>query len=202
MANKENRVSINKFEAATNDGLELFATEEWRGLTINVQKVLNFKQMLTFVRYVVESCFTEDAEYLPEVKDFLTRCAIIDNYTNIALPSNAEKKYELVYNSDIIPFIIQYVDRNQFEALLDSIDRKIEYKAQSNIDGVVNKVNEVISALEMLEKNVTNIFNGVDGDTIESIANAIAGGSFDMDKLTDNIVKKKYNTDDAETPLE
>ena len=139
---------------------------------------------MTFVSDVVSSCFAENTnEYLPEIKDFSTRCCILENYAGFILPKSLGEKYEMVYNSDIVSFVVQYVEHMQFNAMLAAIDHKIEHQAQNNIEALNKQMNEVVAGLSALEKNLSSIFGGVDNETITKIAGAIADGSFDESKL-------------------
>lgn len=180
----EKRISIEDFKKAVAEDFEPAVDVDWRGLTLHIKKCLSLEEMMTFVSDVVSSCFAADTnEYLPEVKDFSTRCCILENYAGFVLPKSLSEKYEMVYNSDIVSFVVQYVEHMQFNAMLAAIDHKIEHQAQSNIEALNKQMNEVVAGLSALEKNLSGIFGGVDNETITKIAGAIADGSFDESKL-------------------
>ena len=180
----EKRISIEDYKKAVAEDFEPIVNVDWRGLTLHIKKCLSLEEMMTFVSDVVSSCFAENTnEYLPEVKDFSTRCCILENYAGFVLPKSLSEKYEMVYNSDIVSFVVQYVEHMQFNAMLAAIDHKIEHQAQSNIEALNKQMNEVVAGLSALEKNLSGIFGGVDNETITKIAGAIADGSFDESKL-------------------
>lgn len=180
----ENRISIEELKKAVAENFEPVVNVDWRGLTLHIKKCLSLEEMMTFVSDVVSSCFAADTnEYLPEIKDFSTRCCIMENYAGFILPKAIDEKYKIVYSSDIVSFVVQYVEHGQFNAMLAAIDRKIEHQAQSNIEALNKQMNEVIAGFDTLEKNMSNIFGGVDNETITKIAGAIANGSFDENKL-------------------
>lgn len=180
----EKRISIEDYKKAVAEDFEPIVNVDWRGLTLHIKKCLSLEEMMTFVSDVVSSCFAENTnEYLPEVKDFSTRCCILENYAGFVLPKSLSEKYEMVYSSDIVSFVVQYVEHMQFNAMLAAIDHKIEHQAQSNIEALNKQMNEVVAGLSALEKNLSGIFGGVDNETITKIAGAIADGSFDEGKL-------------------
>lgn len=180
----ENKISIEEFKKVVAEDFEPVVDVDWRGLTLHIKKCLSLEEMMTFVSDVVSSCFAENTnEYLPEIKDFSTRCCILENYAGFILPKSLSEKYEMVYNSDIVSFVVQYVEHMQFNAMLAAIDHKIEHQAQNNIEALNKQMNEVVAGLSALEKNLSSIFGGVDNETITKIAGAIADGSFDESKL-------------------
>lgn len=180
----ENKISIEEFKKVVAEDFEPVVDVDWRGLTLHIKKCLSLEEMMTFVSNVVSSCFAENTnEYLPEIKDFSTRCCILENYAGFILPKSLGEKYEMVYNSDIVSFVVQYVEHMQFNAMLAAIDHKIEHQAQNNIEALNKQMNEVVAGLSALEKNLSSIFGGVDNETITKIAGAIADGSFDESKL-------------------
>lgn len=180
----ENKISIEEFKKVVAEDFEPVVDVDWRGLTLHIKKCLSLEEMMTFVSDVVSSCFAENTnEYLPEIKDFSTRCCILENYAGFILPKSLGEKYEMVYNSDIVSFVVQYVEHMQFNAMLAAIDHKIEHQAQNNIEALNKQMNEVVAGLSALEKNLSSIFGGVDNETITKIAGAIADGSFDESKL-------------------
>ena len=180
----DNKMFIEEFNKVVAEDFEPVVEVDWRGITLHIKKCLSLEEMMTFVSDVVSSCFAADTnEYLPEIKDFSTRCCILENYAGFVLPKSLGEKYEMVYNSDIVSFVVQYVEHMQFNAMLAAIDHKIEHQAQNNIEALTKQMNEVVYGLSALEKNLSSIFGGVDNETITKIAGAIADGSFDESKL-------------------
>lgn len=191
----ENRISIEEFKNAIANDFTPEVDVDWRGITLHIKKCLSLETMMTFVSDVVSSCFAANTnEYLPEIKDFSTRCCILENYAGFILPKSLDEKYEMVYSSDIVSFVVQYVEHGQFNAMLAAIDRKIEHQAQSNIEALNKQMNEVIAGFDALERNLSSIFGGVDNETITKIAGAIANGNFDENKLV-KAFAEEMNTD-------
>ena len=182
----ENKINIDEFKAAINAISTPDAVVEWHGIEMTIKRLLSLEEMLTFVNDVVSSCFEEKTgEYIPEIKDFAIRCSIMESYAGFVLPSDLSEKYSMIYNSDIVSFIVMHIDKNQFESILSSIDDKIEHLAQNNIEAINKQMNELIAGFSTIEQNLSNIFGNVDSDTISKIAGAIVDGSFDEKKLVD-----------------
>lgn len=192
MAKERNRISINKLEKAVSEDYEPVIVARWRELDIEVSRALSFEQMLRFVKSVVDLCFDSEEEYLPEVKDFAVKRAIIENYTNVALPQNVQKCYEIIYSSDIVQFIEQYIDEDQFFGIMNAVDEKIKYKVRNNINKTNKMINDATAKLEDMERDIERVLAGVDGDSVGKMINAIASGAFDKDALAEAIVKEKY----------
>lgn len=192
MAKERNRISINKLEKAVSKDYEPVIVARWRELDIEVSRALSFEQMLSFVKSVVDLCFDSEEEYLPEVKDFAVKRAIIENYTNVALPQNVQKCYEIIYSSDIVQFIEQYIDEDQFFGMMNAVDEKIKYKVRNNIDKTNKMINDATAKLEDMERDIERVLAGVDGDSVGKMINAIASGALDKDALAEAIVKEKY----------
>lgn len=192
----ENNISIEELNKAIAEDFTPVVEIDWRGLTLHIKKYLSLEEMMTFVSDVVSSCFAANTnEYLPEIKDFTTRCCILESYAGIVLPKSLNEKYEMVYSCDIVSTVAQHIESMQFNAMLAAIDRKIEHQAQSNIEAMNKQMNELIAGFSAIEKNLSGIFGGVDNETITKIAGAIADGKFDENKLvkafTNNVSSEK-----------
>lgn len=171
---------------------------EWHGISLHIKNTLTFAEMLAFSNEVVSTCFIDNtAEYVPEVKDFAVRCAILEYYGNIELPDDASERYKMVYCSDIVQEVTKYVNDEQLEPLLRSIDKKIAHVAQNNIEAFNRQMSEAVSKLTDVENNLASIFGGIDQDTITGLASTIANGNFDIEKLVD-VASKAAEKDSAE----
>lgn len=194
MADKIKKISINAFEEAVEKEYVPTSNVEWRGLTIVVMRRLSLNAMMTFVDSVVKSCFEQDSgTYIPEVKDFAMRSCIIEHYTNISLPSNIERRYELLYRSDIFDAIMEHIDQLQFNAMIRAIEDKLSHLAQSNIDAVTKQMNELYASVEKMVERLGSEFDGIDGEQISKIVNAIADGQIDERKIVKAIISERQD---------
>lgn len=192
MANKIKKISINAFEKAVETEYEPYTTVEWRGLNIMVKRTLTVNDVLTFTDSVVKSCFkNDDGSYMPEVKDFATRSCIIEHYTNISLPSNLDKRYDLLYHSDLLDAIMPNVDQLQFNALIRAIEDKVSHLAQVNIASISKQISDLYASMDVMRKQLEAAFAGVDGREINNILGTLSNGKIDEAKIVKAIMDAK-----------
>lgn len=188
------RVDLSEFKKVAMPERNEFEELEWRGLKIKVRHMLDLAGVIKFVSYVAESCFdSETGEYLPEIRDFALRSALIQFYTNIDLPEETGEQYELLYGNDLIESIgssgiIDYVQRNIID---DAIDDKICYLTSMDIYRIKNGFESLVDGLSKLEESFGEIFGSIDSDSISKIADAVDDGIFDEAKLVKAIMNEK-----------
>lgn len=168
---------------------------KWHGLEIVVKRRLSLKDMMRFVDYIVESCFDDDATYLPELKDFAIGCSIVDQYTNIDMPENSEEKYEVIYGSDLVNSILDCVDMRQFHKMLEAIDEKIDAAVQANVSAVTQQIYKLYSDIENLGKQFADVFGNVTSEDVANLMGAIVDKGLDEEKLIDAYMSKKTEDD-------
>ena len=199
MADKIKKVSINAFEEAVNSQYEATQSFEWSGITIVVKRNLTLREMMSFVDSVVKNCFKEeDGAFIPEIKDFATRSCIYEYYTNITLPANIEKRYDLLYHQMLLDEIMPRIDSLQFNALIRAIEDKVAHLAQANIEAVTKQMNELYASLDNMQAQFGKMFEGIDEESISGIVNALGKGAIDEEKLAKAVLGlKNKNGDEA-----
>lgn len=183
MATKEKRISVNVFEKAVLDAYEPTATATWRDIEISIKRCLSLKDMITFVDGVVKSCFNSDGEYVPEAKEFGVKYGLIKFYTNIALPQNIGKQYDLLIRSDISQFVLSHVDPVQFAEILNSIEDRIDFLKNANAKVINDKINELFKQIEEFGEQFSGIFKDIDASTLNGLLDAITNSKLDEEKL-------------------
>lgn len=190
-------VSIEDIENTIESECKPVTGIDWRGLTIPIKSHLSVSDMMEFTSGVVQSCFAvSTGEYIPEVKDFAIRCAVLAYYVGVELPEDLESKCDLVYGSDIVDCVIRSINATQYYSMCTAIDKKIDNIAQSNIEALNKQMGEVVAGFEALEEKLSGVFGSIDNDTVSKVAGAIANGSFDENKLVaafQNNMKHKDN---------
>lgn len=198
MANKIKKISINAFEKAVNAQYEPIQTIEWNGIEILVNHTLTLHDMLAFVDLVVKNCFSNtDGAYMPEIKDFAIRNAIIEYYTNISLPLNVEKKYDLLYHSPILEEILPIIDQSQFKSIIRSIDEKTAHLAQANIEAVTKQMNELYATFDNMQKQINESFGNIDNGALSKVVETLIGGTLDEEKIVNAVLKAKSEQEDT-----
>lgn len=184
-------IGADKLEEIVANTEDVITEVEWNGMTLRIRRNIDMRDMLEFVRDVVESCFVKDTgEYLPEIRDFMTCCEILERYANFELPDDIESRYTIIYKLNVMSTVIPHIDQCQLESITSAISKKIKHRAQSNIEALTKQMNEVTAGFLALEDNLSTIFMGVDGDTITKLASAISNGAFDESKIVDAFSRK------------
>lgn len=165
---------------------------EWSGLKLRIKKNITLQEMIRFVEHVSTYCFAnENGEYMPEIKDFAVRCETLETYANIKLPEDIEERCKLVYCTDIYLTVISHVASEQYNALLMAVNKKVKHQAASNIEAVAHQINDIASKFTEIEEGISKLFDGIDADTINGIAGALANGKFDEDKLAKAVLAQR-----------
>lgn len=181
---KIKKISVNAFEKAVDSIYEPITNVEWNGLSLIIKRHLNLAEVAKFVDVCVKACFNpDDASYAPEAKDIAIRSCIVAFYTNITLPGNIAKQYELIYHSRILDVVMPNIDQTQLDAIIKAIDDKVEHLASANIEMVNKQMNDLYGALDGVQKQMSEMFNGVDADDIKNIMGALTDGGLDEEKL-------------------
>ena len=181
---KTKKISINTFDKIVAENYTPTENLQWHGVELAIKKTLTLKEVMTFVNTVVKGCFTtDDASYIPEVKDFFIKCCIVDMYTNLSLPDNSEHKYNLIYCSDIIESVLPHVNGQQFNEMCQAINDKLDNLAQANIEMVHRQMNDLYTAFDNLQKQFSGVFEGINADDVSKLVNAITDNKLDEEKL-------------------
>ena len=188
-AKKSVKVSIRDWEKATKDNFPASVTEQWFGIPITIKYTISLGEMLEFVDGVVASCFDDERGYVPEIWNFAFYNNILDYYTNITLPEDISKKYELIYGSNIIEFVKGYISEQQWFDLESSIGSKVKYIRETNIKGIEKEAVRLLDSFEELQKLVSSMFEGVSEDDIRKLTQALSKrGALDEEKIVKAIL--------------
>lgn len=181
---KTKRISITTLDKIMKEKCTSTKSVIWNDVEISVQRTLPYIDVLNFVNLVVRSCFdTETNEYFPEVKAFAIRCCVLEKYANFSLPSNIERRYDLVYNTDAYETVIQHINANQFNEILDAIDKKVENLANANVAAINKQINTIYNMFNSLQEQFNEIFSGITPEDASKFMQTIADGKFDEEKL-------------------
>ena len=183
---KTKKISITALDKVVKDTYIPVNTIQWNGLDVQIKRSLTFIEMMEFVDSVVKTCFTaESGMYIPEAKDFAVKSNIVERYTNLSLPNNLDHRYEIIYCTDIIEIVLTCVHPQQFNEIMTSIDAKINNLAQMNVEQVNKQIADLYAAFENLQKQIEQMFGGVDGEEMVAMMKALTEGSIDEHKLVE-----------------
>lgn len=196
---KTKKISVSEFEKVMKDNYATVETFNWYGNEVVVIKTLSINDMMQFVSNVVSGCFSSDGNvYMPEVKDFFIKFNILEMYANFAMPKNASSRYDLVYRTDAVESVIARINHNQFDEILDSIDKKIDSIVQSNSNLIAAKMNDIVSAFEILQNKTAAVFENISPEDIKAISKASEEGYLDSGKIVRAYMDSKRESADGQ----
>lgn len=176
MAKETKRISINKLEALLEKETER-EVEIAPDLNIRIKKRLSLAEMLSFVNEVVESCVDiPSGEYLPELREFVIRANVLTRYANFTLPTNVERKYELVFGTSAYETVICYIDTNQLNEIRDVIDRRISYVISAMTSAVSFKTTEMLDKVGELTNKVGDSINEMNPEELDKMFEGALSG--------------------------
>lgn len=188
MANKSNHITVTALREAIKDKFDNTVIKEWNGLEITIKHTLTLGEMFALAQGIVEACFDEDNRYVPEKSDFAMRLGVIELYTNLTLPKDLEEQYDILYRTDIFEFVLGFINSKQFGIIVRSIDERIEQINRINASNVESQLNSMCAAIDNIQQQMSDIFNGVDAETINKLAGAMINTQLDEEKLVRAIV--------------
>lgn len=196
MAQKKNKVSVAAIEGVMkeqfNENRKVF---DWYGVEVEYLETLSMVQMVTFVDSVVDSCFDKDGDYISEMKEFLIRTFTVQLYTNVRMPQNIEKQYDIVFGGDLYEVLIQHINKDQYGSMIEAIEDKLRYRVDADIVASRKSINELLLRFEAWGEELSKI----SADDVKNIAGALNGFDLDEEKLVDAVIAK--NTGETETEI-
>ena len=195
---KAKKISVTSFEKAAKAAYEPTTTVKWGDIEIVVTRTLPLSKVMQIVSDTVELCFTDDGEYMPEIKDFAIRKFLLEEYGNFRLPENTSLQYELLYTTNACEVVRNEINDRQFIVVVDSIERRISHRLSVDTSRVNQQMESLYSEFAKLESLLSNVFEGIGADTMTGLINTLQNGKFDEDKLVDAVLKHKESEEKSE----
>ena len=152
---QKNKVSVATIEQVMK---EQFGNDvkkvEWCGVEIEYKEILTMVEMKAFVDGVVDASFDNDGDYMPEFTDWLIRTNMIQLYTNVRMPQNIEKQYDILYRTDLYEQIAGLVDQRQYAKIMDAIEQKLEYRRNSDVTAMRVQLSGLIQQFESMGQDL------------------------------------------------
>ena len=185
---KKNRISINAFDEAAciSDSVNEI---KWRGLTIEVSERVGYADMVGLITQVSEAVFGEDGAFHPEAEEFAIRLAVIALYTNLTIPANIEKRYDMAFGTDVYDKIEEAIDPIQIKMIRDAVERRVGMRARAGVENVVRQAAEVSDAILQLKDKLDDQFSALLGDIEPEEMNRILHGIAENGFTEDGVVK-------------
>lgn len=162
------RLSVNDFErickvnSADNAKEIAFDVGNDKSVTVIVKRVLSFKNRIMFVSEVVDNCFDDNGEFIPAVKDIAFKVAILKYFTNLTLPENPSKTYNLIIHSDIYSRIESVIDENEYYELCNEVDGAINHRKENAIATQKVELMKISNTMNAMTEQYSKLFDGVD----------------------------------------
>lgn len=162
------KLSINDFEriCKANSGENVndvtFQVDDDKSITIQVKRVLSFKNRILFVSEVVENCFDNDGEFIPAVSNMAFKIAVLKYFTNFTLPENPSKTYNLLAYCDIYSQIIQHINPTEVSELCNEIKSAIDYRKEKAIAMQKAELMKISNTMNAITEQFSKTFEGMD----------------------------------------
>lgn len=144
------------------------------GATLSVKKQLDLKDAMGFVTDIVSSCTDDEtAEYTPEAFEFAMRMCTVRRYAGVEFPKDISKSYRALYGSDLFDKVYDAIDVPQHESLILAAYRRIDYWCRVMESMAAIKVSELLSKIDELMVNNTNLLEAFDQDGLRDMMESL-----------------------------
>lgn len=195
MASFENKIDFSTIEnnvEAKYDDMVFIKIIDDQNVNIMVKPILSATDMLMFSDYVVQVCFIgENNQYVPEMRDFAIKSAIVEKYSNINLPTDTEERCLILYKYDIVERILNVINIDQFNNLVESIDKKIANIIGENYNEISTKVDDLYRNMQDAINNISEAFQGISQEDLKSLIGAISNSTFDEQKVVKAVLDNR-----------
>ena len=202
MAKKETKkVTINKLQQIADENFENIVPVEYYDETLQIKETIDFKSMMSFVNDVVSSVFLDDGNYVPEVIDFLVRSCVLRYYAGFDMPDDINEHYRVVYETDAFDVVVKVINKVQFEDIVRSINKKVQFLCESHIFTFTEKMQQVVESFDNLNTQMSQLMEGVDNEDIKNLTNAVQDNGIREDMIVrayiNQLKAKKMETYDG-----
>lgn len=199
MAKKEIRIPVNKLESLRRDEKIIVPLDGVDGVDIHIRRTIPLNEVLEFVAEVVASCVDrDDGSYVPEVMWFSIYTSVLTRYANFRLPTDVSKQYDLVYNTNAVEQVLSHIDKNQYEQIVVSIEKRIKHELAMIHASTAAKVNELLERFNTIVEQSEAMFNGLNSVDLTSMLNNLATvKDVDEEKLVSAVLKAQNTEQEA-----
>lgn len=187
------------------ENFERTISKEWFGNKVTIKRTISLLDMIEFVNDVVLSCFDDKNGYMPELMDFAVRSNVLTRYANFNLPDNVETRYDLLYNTDAVEFVLEYINTHQLREMLNAANRKLAHLCNTNVMDIQKRMEELVAAFEEMQKKTEEIFGSIAPEDFSNLMSALREhGELDEKKIVDAIMDRRtqdHKQEDNVIPL-
>lgn len=195
-------ISITAFDKAAKENAPQPIIKEWFGNEVVIRTNLGAEETVVIANDIAEGCFSDDDTYLPEMEDFMFRAALLTKIANFSLPTdNLEHRWNLVMYSDAADMIYNaLLDEGHsliIETIKNAVEDRIAYKKNLILSQERRQLQTIISAFNEISRQLTETFDGVDSEDLNSVLGAIQDGKIDEGKIVDAFISARDSAVDA-----
>ena len=143
---------------------------ENKSINMTVKRFLSTKDFNRFISEIKNSQFADDNEFKPQLNSIVFDIALCEYYTNLNLPDEIEKAYEMVQRLDLKEKIMDVIGcTGQYADLIDCINKAHEFvKAEkTGINGLLGALKNVMEGFDM--KEILETLKGFDLEKLEML---------------------------------
>ena len=186
---KAKKISVNAFEKAGKERCSNTFEAKWHDLDITFTYTIGLEDVLSIIEEVSSNCFLSDGTFVPGVMMPLLYGAVISKYTNISLPANLSSRYDLIARSGIMEFIMDNINVDQFNQIVDAIERKVDYLCDSNTAEFSRAVAEMTVSLGDMKARTEELMSSISSADITQILSFISDEGDVEKKAADKYLK-------------
>jgi hypothetical protein len=187
----EKRISVNQLEKIVGENFKEIMEVQWGDIEISIRRSIPLSEVLAFCKEIVDNCFTDDGEFIPEVMDFVIKHGVLTRYANFRLPENLEKQYWLIYNTEAYEVVIAHINIDQLNEIVGAANRKIKHLCDSDVLAFRAKTRELVELFEGMQKQTENIFTDFSSDDIKTLMSAVdKTGTMSEEKIVEAYINK------------
>lgn len=165
---------------------------DWNGITIEVKNSLSIREVSAFVSTVVDICFTNSEDYVPEVFGYAVGIATLITYTNFELPELIDEQYALVAFTDIIAKVSECIEAtDQYADAVDAAKERIDYRIETNINMIRKQATELFESVESLLAKLKETFGSIESEDMQGLIKTLASGAIDEEKIMKAYLENK-----------
>lgn len=195
---KTKKISVNAWENIVKENYVDTALVDWHGEELVIRTTLGLPEVMELVNRCADACFLDaDHAYMPEKLPIAIKLSVISMYTNVTLPTNPNKLYDLLYRSDLFETVLDHINVQQFDEMCAAIDERISYRINANVEEASRRFEELYAALDQLGAQMESALAGVSSDDLKSIVGVIADGGIDEEKLVKSYIEQRGDAQDG-----
>lgn len=186
-----NKISISAVENTMKERFVPTTEIDWYGNNLVVKESLSLAEMFSFVDGVVNGCFNQETyDYMPEAKDFVLQASVVEYYSNVKLPENLDRKYAILYRTDLVQTILENVNRGQFDEMVHAINCKVKSIADTNTAKLAKMLTEIGENISTILGKYSETYSDVTKEDVNNIISALSNGGFNEEKIVQLVLDK------------